>query len=44
MDEEKKVNEREVDFDEAMSRGAMYRPFEMHAYEEACNLFKKEVQ
>lgn len=30
-----------VDFDEAMSRGAMYRDFERHAYEAACNLFKK---
>ena len=34
----------EVDFDEAMSRGAMYRTFEQHAYEEACNLFAKEVK
>lgn len=34
----------EVDFDEAMSRGATYRDFEHHAYEKACNLFKKEVQ
>ncbi|MBO6159545.1 MAG: sulfide/dihydroorotate dehydrogenase-like FAD/NAD-binding protein [Firmicutes bacterium] len=34
----------EVDFDEAMSRGAMYRDFERHAYEEACNLFAKEVK
>lgn len=34
----------EVDFDEAMSRGAMYRDFERHAYEATCNLFKKEVQ
>lgn len=34
----------EVDFDEAMKRGAMYRDFERHAYEEACNLFKKEVE
>jgi ferredoxin--NADP+ reductase len=33
----------EVDFDEAMSRSAMYRDFEAHAREEACNLFKKEV-
>lgn len=31
-----------VDFDEAMKRGAMYRPFERHAYEETCNLFQKE--
>ena len=35
-------NGYEVDFDEAMSRGAMYRDFERHAYEAACNLFKKE--
>ena len=34
----------EVDFDEAMKRGAMYRDFERHAYEDACNLFKKEVE
>ena len=33
-----------VDFDEAMKRGAMYREFERHAYEEACNLFRKEVE
>lgn len=33
-------NGYEVDFDEAMSRGAMYRDFERHAYESACNLFK----
>ena len=31
----------EIDFDEAMSRGRMYAEFERHAYEEACNLFKK---
>lgn len=37
-------NGYEVDFDEAMSRGAMYVPFERHAHEEACNLFKKEVK
>ncbi len=35
-------NGYEVDFDEAMSRGRMYADFERHAYEEACNLFKKE--
>ena len=29
-----------VDFDEAMERGAMYKPFERHKYEETCNLFK----
>ncbi len=34
----------EIDFDEAMARGATYRDFERHAYEEACNLFRKEVQ
>ena len=34
-------NGYEVDFDEAMQRGAMYRDFERHAYEERCNLFKK---
>lgn len=33
-----------VDFDEAMSRGGAYRDFERHAYEDSCNLFKKEVQ
>ena len=37
-------NGYEVDFDEAMSRAAMYRNFERHAHEEACNLFKKEVR
>ena len=37
-------NGYEVDFDEAMERGAMYRDFERHAYEETCNLFQKEVQ
>lgn len=37
-------NGYEVDFDEAMQRGAMYRDFERHAYEETCNLFQKEVQ
>lgn len=35
-------NGYEVDFDEAMSRGVMYRDFERRAYEETCNLFKKE--
>lgn len=34
-------NGYEIDFDEAMSRGRMYADFEMHAREEACNLFKK---
>ena len=35
-------NGYEVDFDEAMSRNRMYTDFERHAYEKACNLFKKE--
>ncbi len=34
----------EVDFDEAMARGTMYRDFERHAYKETCNLFQKEVK
>ena len=37
-------NGYEIDFDEAMSRGRMYFDFERHAHDEACNLFKKEVQ
>ena len=37
-------NGYEVDFDEAMSRNTMYRDFERHAYEDTCNLFKKEVK
>ena len=32
-----------VDFDEAISRSDTYAPFERHAHEAACNLFKKEV-
>ena len=36
-------NGYEVDFDEAMSRGRMYFEFERHAHDNACNLFKKEV-
>ena len=34
----------EVDFDEAMHRGSMYRDFEAHAREAECNLLKKEVE
>ena len=34
-------NGYEVDFDEALMRSAMYRGFERHAHEAACNLFKK---
>ncbi len=30
----------EVDFDEAMDRASMYKPFERKAHEETCNLFK----
>ncbi len=30
-----------VDFDEALDRASMYRDFERHAHDEACNLFKK---
>lgn len=36
-------NGYEVDFDEAMSRSRTYSDFERHAYEKACNLYKKEV-
>ncbi len=36
-------NGYEVDFDEAISRSAMYRDFERHAHEQTCNLFNKEV-
>ncbi len=36
-------NGYEVDFDDAMSRSRMYNDFERHAYEESCNLYKKEV-
>ena len=32
-------NGYEVDFDEAISRASMYKDFERHAYESACNLF-----
>ena len=34
----------EVDFDEAIHRGAMYKDFEVHAREEACNLLNQEVR
>ena len=33
----------QVDFDEAMSRGRSYMDFERRAYEETCNLFRKEA-
>ena len=34
----------QVDFDEAMSRGNMYRDFERRRHEQTCNLFSKEVE
>lgn len=34
----------EVDFDEAIHRGAMYRDFEQHARDAACNLFQQEAR
>jgi ferredoxin--NADP+ reductase len=37
-------NGYEVDFDEAMSRSRMYADFERHAYEQSCNLFRKEAR
>ena len=37
-------NGYEIDFDEAMSRSRTYSSFERHAYEDACNLFNKEVR
>lgn len=33
-----------VDFDEAIQRSAMYRPFEQKAREKTCNLLKKEAE
>lgn len=30
-----------IDFDEAIARAGMYKPFERHKHEEACNLFRK---
>ena len=34
----------EVDFDEAMARGSVYKPYERKAHEEYCNLFGKAVE
>ena len=34
----------QVDFDEAIHRGSMYREFERHARDAECNLFQKEVE
>ncbi|MDE6091956.1 MAG: sulfide/dihydroorotate dehydrogenase-like FAD/NAD-binding protein, partial [Ruminococcus sp.] len=33
-----------IDFDEAMARGAMYKPFERKTHEDTCNLFSQEVK
>ncbi len=35
-------NGYEVDFDEAMQRGSMYRDFERHAHEQTCRLFEQK--
>ncbi len=32
-----------IDFDEAIARSAMYRPFERQKHEDTCRLFQKEV-
>ena len=37
-------NGYEIDFEEVMMRSTMYADFERHAYEDACNLFKKEAE
>ena len=34
----------EVDFDERMKRATVYKEFELHEREKACNLFSKEVK
>ena len=33
-----------IDFDEAIARSSMYKPFERKAHEETCNLFRTEVE
>ena len=33
-----------IDFDEAIARSSMYKPFERAAHEKTCNLYAKEVQ
>ncbi len=33
-----------IDFDEAIARSSMYRPFEQQRHEEACRLYQKEVE
>ena len=35
------VMETQVDFDEAISRGSMYKEFEKKEYDKSCNLFKE---
>ena len=30
-----------IDFDEAIARSSMYKPFERAAHEKVCNLFKQ---
>ena len=37
----KTVGNWKIDFDEAMARGTMYKPFELKKHEETCNLFFK---
>ena len=37
-------NGYEIDFDEAMTRGGMYRAAERHAHEEACRLFRMQKE
>ncbi len=32
-----------IDFDEAIARSSMYKPFERQAHEKTCNLFRKEL-
>ena len=34
----------EIDFDEAIARSSMYREFERHVHEKACNLFREVSQ
>ncbi|MGB8451441.1 MAG: sulfide/dihydroorotate dehydrogenase-like FAD/NAD-binding protein [Anaerocolumna sp.] len=34
----------EIDFDEALTRSSIYKPFEQKAHEEVCNLYQMEVK
>lgn len=34
----------EIDFDEALTRSSIYKPFERHAHEALCNLYQMEVK